>query len=240
MVIDDPAQNCLIRVPVDGRDAEVMQLVESLPLRFLETGLRISTGPVVLFRAKEFLVEEPHGQGAVPLLLPHNIKPFQTIWPIRKQRKPAAFRACSASHRLLLPTMNYVLVKRFSAKEEPRRLTAGCLLGAGQPYQFVALENHLNYVCHRSRELSENEVFGVAAILNSELFDRYFRLVSGSTQVNATELRLLKFPSLDVVEKLGKRVLRSLPLNETALEDMVLETLAATGPPSPAFAESLT
>ena len=70
MVIDDPAQNCLIRIPVDGRDAEVMQLVESLPVRFLETGLRISTGPIVLFRAKEFLVEEPQAKVQSPCYYP--------------------------------------------------------------------------------------------------------------------------------------------------------------------------
>jgi adenine-specific DNA-methyltransferase len=239
-IIDSVSHDYVVRIPTNGRDSETMDLVESLPMRFAETGLRISTGPVVLFRAEEFLIDEPHGRGAVPLLFPHNVKPFETVWPIRQRRKPCAFRNCAASRRLLLPTKNYVLLKRVTAKEERRRLTAGCFLGMQQSDDFVALENHLNYVYHGNRELSEDEVFGIAALLNSALFDRYFRLLSGSTQVNATELRTLRFPPLDAVETLGRHVRRLLPLSETALEDIVREALVSTHFAATVPVESLT
>jgi len=238
-IIESPASDCLIRIPTNKKDVETIDLIESLPMRFAETGLRISTGPVVLFRAKEFLLEDPHGRASVPLLMPHNVKPFEVAWPIRKQRKPCAFQTCPASQRLLLPARNYVLVKRFSAKEERRRLTAGCFVAKRQQNGFVAVENHVNYIYHERRELSENETFGVAALLNSTLFDRYFRLISGSTQVNATELRTLKFPGLDMVETLGKRVLQSWPLGHLALEEIVLETIASAVASPTIFAESL-
>ena len=238
-VIDSPRNGCLIRVPTNNRDTEIMNLIESLPVCFAETGLRISTGPVVLFRAKEFLLEKPEGMDTAPLLLPHNVKPFETVWPIQKQRKPTALKVCAASRRLLLPTKNYVLVKRFSAKEERRRLMAGCFLGTSQSYDFVALENHLNYIYHGSRELSENEVYGIAALINSTLYDRYFRLMSGSTQVNATELRTLKFPPLDAIELLGNRVCESLSFSETVLEDIVLDTLDSIGSVPSVLTESL-
>ena len=238
-VIDSPRNGYLIRIPTNNRDTEIMNMIESLPVCFAETGLRISTGPVVLFRAKEFLLEKMESKGAVPLFLPHNVKPFETVWPLQKPRKPIAFKACAASRRLLLPANNYVLVKRFSAKEERRRLTAGCFFGAWQSYEYVALENHLNYIYHGSRELSENEVYGIAALMNSALYDRYFRLMSGSTQVNATELRTLKFPPLDVIELLGNRVGESLPFNETVVEDIVLDTLDSLASVSSVPTESL-
>jgi adenine-specific DNA-methyltransferase len=240
MVIDDSTNDFLIRIPANNRDAEVVETVESLPVRFAETGLRISTGPVVLFRAKEFLVEDPRGLDTVPLFLPHNVKPFETVWPIRKRDRPAAFRVSPVSRRLLLPARNYVFVKRFSAKEEHRRLTAGCFLISRHPYDYVAVENHLNYICHESRELSEDEVLGIAALLNSELYDRYFRVLSGSTQVNATEFRAIKFPPLNLIEALGKRIGRSLPLGETKLEDIVQETLAKAISASPVLVECVT
>lgn len=238
-IVDCDSRDHLIRIPTNSGDSETMELVESLPMRFAETGLRISTGPVVLFRAEEFIVDEPYGRCTVPLLLPHNVKPFEMTWPVRKRNKPCAFRDCATSRRLLLPTRNYVLIKRFSAKEERRRLTAGCFLVARQPCDFVAVENHLNYVYHQGRELSEDEVFGVAALLNSALYDRYFRLMSGSTQVNATELRTLRFPPLDVVAMLGRRVRLSLPLSETSMEDIVLETLVSNCSETPTLVESL-
>jgi adenine-specific DNA-methyltransferase len=238
-VIEDATRDILIRIPMSDTDTDVMETIESLPVRFAETGLRISTGPVVMFRAKEFLVEEPHGRDTVPLLLPHNVKPFDTIWPVQKQRKPTAFRVCSASRRLLLSTRNYVLLKRFSAKEERRRLTAGCFLASRQSHDYAAVENHLNYIYHESRDLSENEVFGIAALLNSNVYDRYFRLLSGSTQVNATEMRTIKFPPLSLVEALGKRVVQTWPLGEAALDVVVQETLTEASAVSPVLAESL-
>jgi adenine-specific DNA-methyltransferase len=225
-IIERAENDCVIRIPTNDKDVETIDLIESLPLRFAETGLRVSTGPVVLFRAKEFLMEDANGDNAVPLLMPHHVKPFEVLWPICKQRKPNAFLACAASRRLLLPAKNYVLVKRFTAKEERRRLTAGCFLAKNRRSDFIAVENHVNYIYHETRELSEYETFGVAGILNSTLFDQYFRLLSGSTQVNATELRTMQFPELDAVERLGKRILRSWPLDDLALEEMVLETVA--------------
>ena len=163
--------------------------------------------------------------GAVPLLLPHNVKPFETVWPVRKHQKPVGFRVCPASRRLLLPAKNYVLLKRFSAKEEPRRLVAGCFLGSQQSWPNVAVENHLNYIYHGTRELSDAEVYGVAALLNSRLYDAYFRLLSGSTQVNATELRLIRFPTLKTIAAIGQAVRPLLPASEGTLEPIVVEAL---------------
>jgi len=192
-----------------------------------------------MFRAKEYLIEDPRGRDTVPLLLPHNVKRFDTVWPVTKRGKPAAFRLCAASRRLVLPVRNYVLVKRFTAKEELRRLTASCFLGSRQSQPHVALENHLNYIYHGDRELSDEETYGIAALLNSMVFDRYFRMLSGSTQVNATELRSMKFPPLKLVEQLGDRVLRASPIDEETLEELVRETLAAAAPPSRTLTESV-
>jgi adenine-specific DNA-methyltransferase len=50
-IIDNSSGDYVIRIPGGEGDREIMKLVESFPLRLCETGLRISTGPVVLFRA---------------------------------------------------------------------------------------------------------------------------------------------------------------------------------------------
>lgn len=225
-IIDNSAGDCVVRIPEGEDDRAIMQLVESLPLRFAETGLRISTGPVVLFRATEYLLARATDKTAVPLLHPHNVKPFATPWPLAKNGKPAAFRCCTDSRRLLLPTRNYVLLKRFSSKEEVRRLTAGCLLTANFGFPYVAIENHVNYVYHADRDLSEDEVYGIAAVFNSRLIDRYFRTISGSTQVNATEIRAMNFPDLTTLARIGHEVRR----DTAAAEAVVLGELGVSGP----------
>jgi adenine-specific DNA-methyltransferase len=225
-IIDNSSGDYVIRIPGGEEDRETMQLVESFPFRFAETGLRISTGPVVLFRAAEYLLADATGKAAVPLLHPHNVKPFATLWPLAKNGKHEAFKCCEDSLRLLVPTKNYVLIKRFSSKEEKRRLTAACLLKADFPFPYVGIENHVNYVYHAERELTEDEVYGIAALFNSAPIDRYFRTISGNTQVNATEIRAMNFPQLKLLSRIGSRAKR----NPKEAEALVLKELGLVAP----------
>jgi adenine-specific DNA-methyltransferase len=220
-VVDDSSNNMWIRIPESSADTEILKRVDAWPLRFADSGLRISTGPVVAFRAREFLCTDRDAPETVPLLTVGNVRPFQTVWPLVKNGKPTAFRLCSASKKLVLPTRNYVLLRRFSAKEERRRLTASCFLRAYQRAPFVALENHLNYVYHENRELTEDEVYGLAGLFNSALFDRYFRTISGNTQVNATEVRTMPFPDLAAVARIGSRIRECRTLTPDVVEHIV-------------------
>jgi adenine-specific DNA-methyltransferase len=208
-IIDNSTGDYVIRIPECEGDHEIMRLVDSFPLRFSQTGLRISTGPVVLFRATQYLLAETTDETAVPLLHAHNVRPFATRWPLAKNGKHGAFRCCEGSLRLLVPTKTYVLIKRFSSKEERRRLTASCLLKADWLFPYLGIENHVNYVYHPERELTENEVYGIAALFNSKLIDRYFRTISGNTQVNATEIRAMNFPDLKTLARIGRQVKRN-------------------------------
>jgi adenine-specific DNA-methyltransferase len=205
-IVDNSRGDYIIRIPETSNDREIINLVESFSTRFTDLGLCISTGPVVLFRTKEFLLYDNSDKPSVPLLQPHNIKPFETTWPISKNGKPIAFKLCNDSIRLLLSVKNFVLLKRFSAKEERRRLTAGCFVQYQLPFSHIGIENHLNYIYHIERDLSEDEIFGIAALFNSSLFDRYFRTISGNTQVNATEIRTMYFPDLMTLRKIGSHV----------------------------------
>ena len=224
-VIDDSCGHANIRIPASLEDQAISEAIESWPYRFPELGLRISTGPVVMFRAAEFLLAESNDTDSAPLLSVFNVKPFQTEWPLIHGKHPTAFKVCPESQRLLLPAQNYVLLRRFSAKEEPRRLTASFLIASEFSHPFVALENHLNYIYHAERVLPVDETYGLAALFNSALLDRYFRTISGNTQVNATEIRSMKFPALPVVSGIGHRVRQLASLDRDAIELIVLRAL---------------
>ena len=152
------------------------------------------------------------------------VKPFATPWPLARNGKHKAFKHSEDSLRLLVPTKNYVLMKRLGHKEEKRRLTASCLLKADFPFPYVGIENHVNYVYHAERDLTEDEVFGIAAIFNSSLIDRYFRTISGNTQVNATEIRSMNFPDLKTLARIGRLARRK----TTEAETIVLKELGIT------------
>ncbi|RJP33321.1 MAG: hypothetical protein C4547_12500 [Phycisphaerales bacterium] len=116
-IIDDTGGDLVIRIPAARIDARIMKVVDSWPARFAEHGLQISTGPVVTFRATRYLLSTADHPDGVPLIFPHNVHPFDTRWPVRKNGKPLALRSCPDSEKFLLPTRNYVLLRRFSARK---------------------------------------------------------------------------------------------------------------------------
>jgi adenine-specific DNA-methyltransferase len=153
----------------------------------------------------------------------HNVRPFLTRFP-PKNGKPMHILVSDDSKRLLLPAKRYVLLKRFTAKEEHRRLVAGIVETKDSYSPFVGLENHLNYVYRTHGELSKSEALGLAALFNSALVDRYFRAISGNTQVNAAEIRAMPVPHLDAIREIGK----ALECNDERSPAMIERTVGET------------
>ena len=137
--------------------------------------------------------------------------------------------ACVPSRSSIWYRRGICLLRRFSAKEERRRLTASWFLHAEETRHYLALENHLNYVYHADRELTVDEVFGLTALFNSALLDRYFRIISGNTQVNATEIRSIRFPQLGQVAVIGERLKGLGDYQPAKVERIVLEALGING-----------
>jgi adenine-specific DNA-methyltransferase len=186
-------------------------------------GLEVSTGRVVDFRAKQFLVREAQ-EGAVPLIYPCHFNGGFVHWPKPSGRKPNAIRDTEHTQELLVPGAIYVLVKRFSSKEERRRVVA-CIY---DPHRIrserVGFENHLNYF-HACRGcLPMDLAKGLAAYLNSTLVDVYFRQFNGHTQVNATDLRNLYYPNRAELESLGRTIGNAFP-NQAELDALIERTL---------------
>lgn len=237
-VLREESNDVIVYIPISEIDSETLKLTDSWPDRFSELGLNVSTGPVVMFRTEEFLRATANGPGTAPLVGPHNVRPFETVWPLERKNKPAAFVVSPESAKHLVPSRNYVLLRRFTAKEEKRRLVASCYLKSKTMNPHLAIENHVNYVYHGSRELSEDEVLGLAALFNSALFDSYFRIMSGNTQVNATELRMMKFPTLETIAAIGKTVGKLETMHAAGVEKAVLGELGINGRIASHFTEA--
>jgi adenine-specific DNA-methyltransferase len=97
-------------------------------------------------------------------------------------------------------------VKRFSAKEETRRVVASIFLPLDAPAERVGFENHLNVFHSGGSGINDDLARGLALWLNSTVFDLHFRQFSGHTQVNATDLRNVQYPSKQQLIELGKRL----------------------------------
>lgn len=203
-VIENTSGDHVVRVATSGLEQQIVEAVDGLPHRFRDLPFKISTGPVVTFRSTEFLRDE-RSQETAPLLWMHNVRPFVTQFP-PKNGKPTHILVSNDSMRLLVPAKRYVLLKRFTAKEEKRRLVAGIVEPKDSYSSMLGLENHLNYVYRTDGELSKDEALGLAAFFNSALVDRYFRAISGNTQVNATEIRTMPVPRVETIREIGRAI----------------------------------
>jgi adenine-specific DNA-methyltransferase len=179
-------------------------LASNFSFSISDVGVNISTGPVVDFRVREHLRKMPKAD-TTPILYPCHFKNNTLVWPIPDGKKPNAIAVNSDTQKQLYPNGFYAVVRRFSSKEEKRRIVAGVVepdkLGNTES---IGLENHLNVFHDRKKPLDENLARGIATYLNSTIVDECFRSFSGHTQVNATDLKLMKYPSRDILQKLGK------------------------------------
>jgi len=111
-------------------------------------------------------------------------------------KKPNAILCNEETQKWLYPNGFYTVVRRFSSKEERRRIVASVVDPAVfDEAKYLGLENHLNVFHCDKKPLSEKLARGLAVFLNSTAVDDNFRRFSGHTQVNATDLKLMKYPS---------------------------------------------
>lgn len=203
--LKDKENLLFFRLPTGILDEQILDAVDRWDGSLENFGFQVSTGRVVPFRSKSLLRELPKAEnGAVPLLWMQNVKPYQVEFPLERFDKPQAILANDPS--LLVPCLNYVLLRRFSAKEDRRRLISAPFIGEYFNFEQIGFENHLNVISKKKGALSEYEAIGLSAILNSALLDRYVRIVNGNTQVNAAEIRALPLPPLEVITDIGKKI----------------------------------
>ena len=224
-------RHVFVRIPVDERATRIAEQVADLPATLADLDVQVSTGRVVDFRARESLRRDP-AEDTVPLIYPGHMRAGRILWPTPDGRKPNALHRSEETEALLLPNETYVLVKRFSAKEERRRVVAAIAGPDDLPGDVVAYENHLNVYHRRGRGLSLLLALGLSAYLNCTLVDDYVRSFSGHTQINATDLRQLRYPSAAELTRLGDALSGHSWPDQSELDAMVADYVPAVSEPA--------
>ena len=217
-IVRNDDKELFIHIPASPK-ADFLDDAKAFRYTLSEIGIQISTGPVVDFRMKDQLKAMPE-TGTVPLLYPCHFKNQLIQWPISGGKKPNAILCNKDTQKWLYPNGFYTVVRRFSSKEERRRIVASVV----DPAVFgkaekLGLENHLN-VFHSNKEpLAEALARGLAVFLNSTAVDDNFRRFSGHTQVNATDLKLMKYPSRKALIELGKWAINQVELTQDNIDE---------------------
>lgn len=198
---DDPER--FIHVPTTI-EKSALELSSAVRYSLADLGIKVSTGPVVDFRLKKQLRDMPE-EGTVPLIYPGHLSITGTVWPVPGLKKPNAIMRNVETEKWLYPNGFYCVVRRFSSKEEKRRVVASMVDPAAfGDHTLLGFENHINLFHENKRGLPELLARGLAVFLNTTAVDENFRRFNGHTQVNATDLKLMKYPSRETLIGLGK------------------------------------
>lgn len=210
-----------VYLPTSSEDIEVIRKINMYQKTLPEEGMRMKTGIVVDFRQWDDLRKEP-GEHILPLFYSQHIRNG------RVHHQPSGKEydwIIDTKPSLIQRNKNYVFCKRFTAKEERRRLQCGVYLpGDFKEYQFIGTQNKINFVDKTDgSEMDLPTTYGIFALLNSTLFDMYYRILNGSTQVNSTEINSIPIPPVSTIQRIGERVIKSNDLSTDNCDRILLE-----------------
>lgn len=206
-------EDCYVFLTTTESETETLKTLNRWSDTLLSVGLKMKTGLTVDFRNKDMLrdVAEPQ---AVPLFYPQHIQNGKIVFPIAREHEYIV----TEQEGLLQANTNYLFVKRFTAKEEHRRLQCGIYLAReNSQYPQISTQNKINFIAG-TKALSDCVVHGLYVLFNSTLYDSYYRILNGSTQVNSTEINSMPVPPINIIEAMGKELIRERDYSEASCD----------------------
>lgn len=204
-VVSENNPDRFIHIITDKEEQDIATRAGGLPCSLEDLGIQASTGKVVDFRTRENLSAD-FVEGSVPLIFPQHLQKCAIEWPVDNGKKPNALLNNENTANLMVQNGTYVLTRRLTAKEEKRRIVAAIYTADIANVEVVGFENKTNYFHALGQPLDHDLAKGLWVFLNSTLVDKYFRQMNGHTQVNATDLRTLRYPSREQLIAMGEMI----------------------------------
>ena len=198
------------------KETEILESLQEWKETLPSIGLRMKTGLTVDFRNWDVLRDGPE-EKTVPLFYSQHIQNGSVVFPVGKEHE----FILTNQPGLLQANANYLFVKRFTSKEEKRRLQCGVYLARRHPeYDKISTQNKINFITGLDG-LSECVVFGLYVLFNSTVYDNYYRILNGSTQVNSTEVNSMPVPSIKIIEKMGQKLMATKDMSVQACDSIL-------------------
>ncbi|MGR6862767.1 Eco57I restriction-modification methylase domain-containing protein [Aliivibrio salmonicida] len=194
-----------IHIITDQEEQDIATKAGGLPSSLEDLSIQASTGKVVDFRTRENLSQD-FVTGSVPLIFPQHLQKCAIDWPVEKAKKANALLNNDNTANLMVKNGTYILTRRLTAKEEKRRIVASIYTADIADVKVVGFDNKTNYFHALGEPLDDALAKGLWVFLNSTLVDKYFRQMNGHTQVNATDLRTLRYPTKEQLISMGDMI----------------------------------
>ena len=212
-----------LTLPKSIEDSKIVKYISSFPETLTSLGLKMSTGLVIDSKCEGLLFTEPT-KGTVPLIRPAAIEGGMINFPQPIKRQYIA----AVNPSLIQKNKNMVIVKRIPAKSDERFLNSAIYMAAQLPaYRFISTHNKINFIDAKDKnlEIPARLAYGLFALLNSTIYDRYLSIVSKSKQINSKEMRTLPLPPKNIIENIGMRLMALRQTSVKACDSIVNPTL---------------
>lgn len=193
------ANNQYVFLVTDEQESTTLNRLSHLDGTLSSIEHPMKTGIIVDFRTREVLRDMP-SEDTFPLFYSQHIRNGRVEWPVGKEDEYISTDRAG----FLQENTNYLLVKRFTAKEERRRLQCGIYLQSDHPeYAHISTQNKVNFIKCETPEFA----YGLYVLMNSTIYDTYYRILNGSTQVNSTEINNMPVPDAATITAMGRQLM---------------------------------
>lgn len=196
-------ENGMLLLLKSEEEAAILSQVESLPETMSSLGLRMRTGLTLESRYPDSIKASAE-EGALPLIHPKNIRGGIVQLPTEKYIIPVI-------PSLAQKNKNMLFIKRVPAKSDKRHLLCGAYLASQLPhFTKISTHNKLNYIDYTDdREMDPATLFGLYAVLSSDLYESYCTILSKAPQINTKDYGNLPLPDLKTLREIGNQLLIS-------------------------------
>ena len=212
-----------LTLPKSAEDTKIVKYISSFPETLDSLGLKMSTGLIVDSKCEGLLFTEPN-EGTVPLIRAQSLVDGQTKFPQPIKRQYLA----PVNPSLIQKNKNMILIKRVPAKSDEHFINSAVYLAAELPqYRYISTHNKINFIDTKDKnsEMPARLVFGLFALLNSTIYDRFVSIISKSRQINSKEMRTLPLPPRNVIENICMRLMSLRQTSVKACDSIVNPTL---------------
>ena len=216
-----------LTLPRNLEETRIVKYISGFPETLSSLGLKMSTGLVIDSKCDRILFDDEHA-GTIPIIRPSAIRQGGIHFPAKNTKNQFLMPVESA---LFQRNKNLIIIKRVPAKSDERFLNAAMYFAAQRPQnQYISTHNKINFIDTKDSkdEMCARLVFGLFALLNSTIYDRYLSIVSKSKQINAKEFRTLPLPPRNLIENIGMRLMAGRDVSVTACDRIVNPTLHIT------------
>jgi len=213
-----------LTLPKSAEETKIVKYIGAFPENLNSLGLKMSTGLVVDSKCKKILFDEELS-GTIPLIRASAIKNGGVRFPAPATKKQYIMPITPS---LFQKNKNMIIIKRIPAKSDDRFLNAAMYFAAQRPAnQYISTHNKINFIDTKNPkdEICARLAFGLFALLNSTIYDRYISIVSKSKQINSKEMRSLPLPPRNLIENMGMRLMALKQVSVSACDQIVNPTL---------------